>query len=248
MDLAAREDLRRSGVVRFFAPALVLFAALAAPPARAQVNIDQDKTPAHIWASDCAVCHKSMRGLANGRGSSSLTEFLAEHYTSNQQEAAALAAYVLAGGGGSGKPVPVRGEQPDHTQAAGEPPKEQGRRPPKPDEERAAGAKPVRHPAARGKPEPEERSASAEPAPVRGEQKPPSDRRKPSPVARTHERPTPATAVPPKPERAEVAAAPKPVEAPKPDVSPPAASPAGAAPQEAPPSEASPPPSDNIPD
>ncbi len=92
--------MRRSGCSGVLAPAIVLFAALAPPMAHAQVNIDQDKTPAHIFASDCAVCHKSIRGLANGRGSSALTGFLAEHYTSSREEAAALAAYVLAGGGG----------------------------------------------------------------------------------------------------------------------------------------------------
>jgi hypothetical protein len=235
-------------VVRLFAPALVLFAALAPPLAHAQVNIDQDKTPAHIYASDCAVCHKSIRGLANGRGNSSLTEFLAEHYTSNQQEASALAAYVLAGGGGVGTPVAAHAEQPDHAEAAGEVPKEQGRRPPKPDEERAASAKPDRHTATRGKPEGEERSAAAEPGPIRAERKPPSDRRKPGATARIHEQPRPAAAVPAKPEHAEIAAAPKPVELPKPDVSAPTSSPGGAAAQETSPSEATPPPSDNIPD
>jgi hypothetical protein len=73
--------------------------------ARAQVNIDQDKTPAHIYASDCAVCHKSVRGLANGRGRTALAAYLAEHYTSSDSEAAALAAYVLSGGGGVGSPA-----------------------------------------------------------------------------------------------------------------------------------------------
>src|SRR5487761_1401531 len=70
-------------------------AVLAPAPASAQVNIDQDKTPAHIYASDCSVCHKSIRGLANGQGRPGLTAFLAEHYTSSESEAAALAAYVL---------------------------------------------------------------------------------------------------------------------------------------------------------
>jgi hypothetical protein len=84
---------------------LALLAGLAAPAAHSQVNIDQDKTPAHIYASDCAVCHKSIRGLANGRGRTALTEYLAEHYTSSDSEAAALAAYVISGGGGVGRPA-----------------------------------------------------------------------------------------------------------------------------------------------
>ncbi len=237
-------------MVRLFAPVLVLFAALAPPLAHAQVNIDQDKTPAHIYASDCAVCHKSMRGLANGRGNSSLTEFLAEHYTSSQQEAAALATYVLAGGGGSGTPVPVRAEQPqpDNARSATEEPKgHEGRRPAKPEEDGSGNAKPPRHTIVRGKPEREERSAAVEPGPIRGERKPPVDRREPSSAARTHERPKPAVAVPPKPVHAQVAAAPKP-ESPKPDVSPPAPGPSPATPQQTQPSEATPTPRDNIPD
>jgi hypothetical protein len=93
------------GVLRRTAPALALLAGLAPPVAHAQVNIDQDKTPAHIYASDCAVCHKSIRGLANGRSRTALTSYLAEHYTSSDSEAAALAAYVLSGGGGVGRPA-----------------------------------------------------------------------------------------------------------------------------------------------
>jgi hypothetical protein len=105
------------GVLRRTAPALALLAGLALPVAHAQVNIDQDKTPAHIYASDCAVCHKSIRGLANGRGRTALTSYLAEHYTSSDSEAAALAAYVLSGGGGVGRPASahdalIRPEQP----------------------------------------------------------------------------------------------------------------------------------------
>ncbi len=96
------------GVLRRAVPALTLLAALAPPVAQAQVNIDQDKTPAHIYASACAVCHKSIRGLAHGRGQIVLARYLAEHYTSSDSEAAALAAYVLAGGGGLRSPAPAR--------------------------------------------------------------------------------------------------------------------------------------------
>jgi hypothetical protein len=99
---------------------LALFAALAPPAAHAQVNIDQDKTPAHIYASDCAVCHKSIRGLANGRSRTSLTAYLAEHYTSSDSEAAALAAYVISGGGGVGSPASARDAltEPNHPRDA----------------------------------------------------------------------------------------------------------------------------------
>ena len=103
---------------RHLAPVIILAAILAPISAHAQVNIDQDKTPAHIFASDCSVCHKTTRGLANGRGNSALTGFLSEHYTSSREEAASVAAYVLSAGGGVGTATPVRGEQkPDSARA-----------------------------------------------------------------------------------------------------------------------------------
>lgn len=235
---------------RLLAPALALLAALAPTLARAQVNIDQDKTPAHIFSSDCAICHKSTRGLANGRGGSALTAFLAEHYTSSRQEAAAVAAYVLAGGGGSGIPAPVHEEkpQPDHARASVEATKPgEARRPTKPEEEpTAAGAKPARRSGERGKPERTERSASAEPGRVGSEAKPPADRREPSSVTRSRGRSKPAEIAAPKPEPAAVAAVPKPAEPPQ--TNPVPAASGTPAPQETPPVEATPAPTDNIPD
>jgi hypothetical protein len=233
-------------VVRSLALATVLLAVLVPPRAQAQVNIDQDKTPAGIYQSDCAVCHKSVRGLANGRGNSALTEFLAEHYTSNQQEAAALAAYVLGGGGGTGTPAPVHADDagPNHTMAAGEGPQtNDGRRPVKP-EEPAAGAKPLR----RGKPVKPERTAIAEPGPVHGERKPLAGRRGSGAAAPTqHGRLKPAETPPPNPEPAQVAATPQPAAPLKPDVSPPVPA-MSAPPPENPPTDASPASRDNIPD
>jgi hypothetical protein len=91
------------GALRRRAPLLALLAVLAAPAVHAQVNIDQDKTPAHIYESDCAVCHKAIRGLANGRSRTALTAYLTEHYASSDSEAQALAAYVLSSGGGVGR-------------------------------------------------------------------------------------------------------------------------------------------------
>ena len=36
--------------------------------AAAQENLDQGKTPAQLFASDCAICHKSPQGLAKSGG------------------------------------------------------------------------------------------------------------------------------------------------------------------------------------
>ncbi|MGB6541575.1 MAG: hypothetical protein WBF03_11950 [Xanthobacteraceae bacterium] len=82
-----------------------LLAALAPAMAHAQTNIDQGKTPAQIFTEACSACHKAARGLANGKGSYALTEFLHEHYTTSRDQAAALAAYVLGAGSGPKPPI-----------------------------------------------------------------------------------------------------------------------------------------------
>lgn len=232
---------------RRLVPAIVLLAALAPPVARAQVNIDQDKTPAHIYASDCAVCHKSIRGLANGRGSSSLTGYLSEHYTSSESEAAALAAYVLASGGGVGTPIQPQGSkpQPDHTRAATEGPKaREARKPTKPEEEPSASLQPRQPASERGKPEKPERSAVVEPGRPGSERKPPVERHELGSVTRTHGRTKPPEVAPP----AAVAEAPKPAASPQPDANPVAFGSTAATPVQAQPDAAAPAPTDNIPD
>jgi hypothetical protein len=94
--------------------------------AHAQTDIDQGQTPAQIFASDCATCHKSPRGLAAGKGSLMLRSFLTEHYTSNKDQAAALAAYVLGAGGADSVPAvqarPPKTE-PEHARLPVEEPK-----------------------------------------------------------------------------------------------------------------------------
>jgi hypothetical protein len=91
-------------VFRRVVPMIGLVAAcgfvLAAAPARAQVNIDQGKSTAEIFNGDCGTCHKSAKGLANGKNAATLAGFLREHYTSSAQQAASLAAFVLGAGAG----------------------------------------------------------------------------------------------------------------------------------------------------
>ncbi|MGB7035791.1 MAG: hypothetical protein WBD71_09700 [Xanthobacteraceae bacterium] len=93
------------------APALV-FLPLAA---LAQVNIDAGKSAAEIYASDCATCHKTPRGLAAGKNSQMLSSFLREHYTASGNQASALAAYVLATGGA--EPAPKQKPDTEHARA-----------------------------------------------------------------------------------------------------------------------------------
>ena len=150
---------------RGVAPAIGLFMALLPAIAQAQTNIDQGKSPAEIFANDCATCHKSARGLANGRGSSGLASFLVEHYTASKDQAAALAAYVMGAGGGEAAPRgPKPGATPDRNRASAEPP------PSRP------GEKPEQAPSAAGRPGPQPATASRtrrnEPAPAPPVQQP----------------------------------------------------------------------------
>ncbi len=64
--------------------------------ATAQENLDKGKTPAQLYASDCAICHKSPRGLAKGARRYRLDNFLRAHYTASREAAAAISAYLRA--------------------------------------------------------------------------------------------------------------------------------------------------------
>src|SRR5664280_788571 len=70
----------------------------AAGAAKAQENLDQGKTGAQLFASDCAICHKSAQGLAKAGGILGLESFLREHYTASRESAAAIASYLQAVG------------------------------------------------------------------------------------------------------------------------------------------------------
>jgi hypothetical protein len=128
-------------VTRRLAAVIGLVAGLSPAMAHAQTNLDQGKTPAQIFASDCAACHKPTRALANGKNRFALTEFLREHYTTSREQAAGLAAYVLGAGFGAkpaNEPAPQKTAKPEE-ETSGPP------RPPKPIDE---AAKPEEEPAA----------------------------------------------------------------------------------------------------
>ena len=103
------------GLVAGLAPAVV------AATAHAQTNIDQGKSAAEIFTTDCATCHKTTRGLAAGKNSLMLSSFLREHYTASRDQAAALAAYVLGAGGN--EPAARQKPESEHARATGEEPK-----------------------------------------------------------------------------------------------------------------------------
>jgi hypothetical protein len=73
----------------------LLVAIVISLPASAQVqNLDQDKTAAKLFATTCADCHRSARGLAKGRFSITLWYYLQQHYTSSSATARTLTAYL----------------------------------------------------------------------------------------------------------------------------------------------------------
>lgn len=73
--------------------------ALAAP-AWAQENLDHGKSAQQLFASDCAICHKTPQGLAaKSGGMFGLDGFLREHYTASRETASVLAKYLQSVGG-----------------------------------------------------------------------------------------------------------------------------------------------------
>lgn len=134
------------GLLAALAPASVL--ALLPALAQAQTNLDQGKSAAQIFASDCVECHKAPHSLANGKNRSALVDFLREHYTTSDAQAAALAAYVLGARGGE----PIGGTAEGHGQkpaaeragtatAERKPAKHEAKQSAKPEEGRPANAK-----------------------------------------------------------------------------------------------------------
>ncbi|MDC7987980.1 hypothetical protein PQJ75_29965, partial [Rhodoplanes sp. TEM] len=99
-----------SVLVRGIAAACVLACGLAPTGAAAQTDLTAGKTPAQMFSSDCAACHRSPSGLSRGRDPSGVARFLRDHYTSSPANAGALAGYLAGAGGGAATPGP-RGRQ-----------------------------------------------------------------------------------------------------------------------------------------
>lgn len=73
-----------------------LLALLAAGSAPAQESLDAGKTGSQLFASDCAICHKTPRGLAKSGGLLGIENFLSEHYTASRETARRIADYLRA--------------------------------------------------------------------------------------------------------------------------------------------------------
>jgi hypothetical protein len=235
-------------VIRAFALAIGVLAALAPVTVRAQTNIDQGKSASQIFSNACAECHKSASALRKGKSAAAVAEFLREHYTTGSAQAASLAAYVVGGRDTVAAPAPGQ-----------KPPAERAQKPPKPEEGATANAKPRRPGEADAKPK-EDAGPSAIPTFMNPIARPEPGQNRPATAARNRrkEQVTPALEQPQEP--AEVAHVPPPAavtETPHPETpAPPEAAPAAtgpaptaAVPMEAPSGESGEPvPRDNIPD
>ena len=191
---------------RGVAPAIGLFIGLVPAMAQAQTNIDQGKSPADIFANDCATCHKSARGLANGRGSSGLASFLVEHYTASKDQAASLAAYVMGAGGGEAAPAthgPKPASPPDHNRASAEPEVPPTRTPAKPDQAPPAAGRQGPQPVTASRNRPASNSPAQQPAAVVAEPAPSAPDTSPAAV------PGPSAAAPANPDSGENAPVPR---------------------------------------
>ncbi len=145
-------------VIRSFALAIGVLAALAPARGHAQTNLDQGKSASQIFAAACVECHKAPGALAKGKSTATVAEFLREHYTTNRDQAASLAAYVTGGRDSIAQPVPGKKAPPERAGASAEGPKpdrHHDQKPSKPEEGTTANAK-LRQPAeAEGKPKEE---------------------------------------------------------------------------------------------
>jgi mono/diheme cytochrome c family protein len=79
---------------RGLALAGALLTLIYAGPAAAQENLNRGKSGAQLYASDCAICHKSPQGLSKPGGFLGLESFLRQHYTASRQAAASITAYL----------------------------------------------------------------------------------------------------------------------------------------------------------
>ena len=94
---------------RLVAVLVVAAAGSSAGSALAQEDLNRGKSPAQLFASDCADCHRNPRALGNRENANSLAGFLRVHYTASRESAAAIAKYLASLGpdpnAGSARPA-----------------------------------------------------------------------------------------------------------------------------------------------
>jgi hypothetical protein len=173
-----------TGFIRRIAWGAAAVALLAAGSAAAQENLDSGKSAAQLYASDCAICHKTPQGLSKATGDFGLANFLREHYTASREAAAAIAAYVEANDHG-GPPAergakragkPKEAAKPGETKSSKAKTEAKGSESAKPAEAKPAGAKPAEATSAEPKPVEAKAEAAKPAAKPPAESKPDSDK------------------------------------------------------------------------
>lgn len=151
---------------------------IASAGAFAQENLDAGKSGAQLFASNCAICHKSPRSLTKVGGLFGAENFLKEHYTSSGATASKIADYLKSVDQGA-PPESKRAAKPKTGDEKEKPaqkralkrdePKPDDKSEKKPDEPKTGEAKPDQEKPAAEKPEkdkPAEPASSAEKKPA----------------------------------------------------------------------------------
>ena len=155
--------------------AICIVALAFAGAASAQENLDLGKSGAQLYASDCAICHKSPGALGKAGGLFGMDSFLRQHYTASRESATAIANYLKGQSEGPAAPVKKAGKK----AAKGEGKKGADKKPDgavalpgdnkpvesKPSEPKASESKPAEKPA-EAKPAEKPAEPKAEPAPA----------------------------------------------------------------------------------
>lgn len=85
---------------------IIAIVALAGGLASAQ-DLDQGKSGAQLFATNCVACHHSPKGLAQDSFSWTLSSFLQQHYTGSAASAQVLTAYLQSIDARRAKPQPA---------------------------------------------------------------------------------------------------------------------------------------------
>lgn len=171
------------------------------------IDLNEGKTAAQMFASDCSVCHQKPNGLAKGRSSGQLAGFLRQHYTTGTQQAGMLASFLTSEGMDRGAPRDAQ-DRPGarERKPVDRPPASIGRRQPDSDNADADGEgrrKPATNeaskPADRDAPSNRRQSRDHEEGRKPSERKPAANARASKPAApeiKQSETPAPAAAAP----------------------------------------------------
>lgn len=162
------------GVNRGTGLAMAILALGLAGPVAAQESLDAGKTGAQLFASDCALCHRSPQSLAKSGGLFGLSGFLKQHYTASQETANVVAKYLESFG--NVPSVPAKHAGPTKRTAKGDEKAKPDEKKPGVDKTKSAepkSAKPKSPEPKSSEAKPaESKPAEAKPAEVKGEPKP----------------------------------------------------------------------------